>query len=226
MPIVTVQNVINECRALLNDSGGVLFTDTLMIPLIDKAYRELQKAYADNGIQVIDEISASVSVSANVTFVDPQLAFPSEEFLLPIFIQERPSGSTSEDDWVDMDERAWEPSESRQTTLDVWTWREQQIKLRGATVAREIKVRYLKALVALSAVGDILGIEGSQEFLASRASAIAAAVIGENMTRAEMLQEDATAAKEVLLSINAKKRQNIPIRRKRYRRPRNNWLRN
>lgn len=219
MPSTLVSDVLTEAVALLNDVGKAIYTDARMIPLVDKAYRELQKVYADNGVQVTDEISSTISIAASTVRIDPQVSI-NANFIEPIFIQERASGSTSADDWTDMEETAWEPSESQQTTLDVWTWREQEIKFRGATTNREILVRYLKSLAKLTAAGDSILIEGAQEFLAARAAAIAALVIGENTTRAEALQEDAGSALELLLSINAKKRQNLPIRRKRYRRPR------
>jgi hypothetical protein len=219
MPTTLVSDVLTEAVALLNDTGKAIYTDVAMIPLVDKAYRELQKAYADNGVQLLDEVSAVVDVPVSTVTLDPQVSFGAD-FILPVWLRERPDGSTDENDWVDMVERAWEPMEQMQTTLDVWAWREQAIKFRGATTIREIKVRYKKALTKLTAAANTIAIEGAQEFLSARSAAIAAAVIGENMSRAEVLQEDANAAKETLLSIHAKKRQNIPIRRKRYRRPR------
>jgi hypothetical protein len=35
----------------VNDSAGVVFTDTLLMPLLNSAYRALQRELAENGVE-------------------------------------------------------------------------------------------------------------------------------------------------------------------------------
>jgi hypothetical protein len=39
----------------VNDSAGVVFTDTLLMPLLNSAYRALQRELAENGVSVLVE---------------------------------------------------------------------------------------------------------------------------------------------------------------------------
>lgn len=223
MPTVTVNNVVSEAQSMLNDVGQSLFTLAILLPFINKAYDELQNDLIDNGVQVLNEISATLSITAGTTTINPQSVIGTN-FVEPVRLQERDGASTNEDDWVDMDEQDWEPSEAQQTVLGVWVWREQQINFRGATTDRDVRVFYHKALSVFTVGGDAVGIERAKTFLAARTAALAAGLIGENWSRAEALQADADKHKEILLSIYAKKRQNIPKRRRALRRPRRRIL--
>ena len=59
MPVVPTtaysqaEDALNLARALVNDSAGVVFTDTLLMPLLNSAYRGLQRELAENGVSVL-----------------------------------------------------------------------------------------------------------------------------------------------------------------------------
>ena len=61
MPVVPTtaysqaEDALNLARALVNDSAGVVFTDTLLMPLLNSAYRGLQRELAENGVSVLAE---------------------------------------------------------------------------------------------------------------------------------------------------------------------------
>src|SRR5215831_7411571 len=61
MPVVPTtaysqaEDALSLARALLNDSAGAVFTDTLLMPLLNSAYRGLQRELAENGISVMAE---------------------------------------------------------------------------------------------------------------------------------------------------------------------------
>ena len=42
-------------RALVNDTSGAVFTDTVLMPLLNSAYRGLQRELAENGVSVLME---------------------------------------------------------------------------------------------------------------------------------------------------------------------------
>jgi hypothetical protein len=61
MPVVPTtaysqaEDALNLARALVNDSAGVVFTDTLLMPLLNSAYRGLQRELAENSVSVLAE---------------------------------------------------------------------------------------------------------------------------------------------------------------------------
>ena len=61
MPVVSTtaysqaEDALNLARALVNDSAGVVFTDTLLMPLLNSAYRGVQRELAENGVSVLVE---------------------------------------------------------------------------------------------------------------------------------------------------------------------------
>ena len=61
MPVVPTtaysqaEDALNLARSLLNDSAGAVFTDTLLMPFLNSAYRGLQRELAENGVSVLAE---------------------------------------------------------------------------------------------------------------------------------------------------------------------------
>ena len=61
MPVVPTtaysqaEDVLSLARALLNDSSGAVFTDALLMPLLNSAYRGLQRELSENGVSVLTE---------------------------------------------------------------------------------------------------------------------------------------------------------------------------
>ena len=61
MPVVPTtaysqaEDALNLARALVNDAAGTVFTDTLLMPLLNSAYRGLQRELAENGVSVLAE---------------------------------------------------------------------------------------------------------------------------------------------------------------------------
>jgi hypothetical protein len=49
------EDALTLARALVNDSAGVVFADTLLMPLLNSAYRALQWELAENGVGVLVE---------------------------------------------------------------------------------------------------------------------------------------------------------------------------
>jgi hypothetical protein len=61
MPVVPTtaysqaEDALTLARALMNDSSGAVFTDALLMPLLNSAYRGLQRELAENGVSVLGE---------------------------------------------------------------------------------------------------------------------------------------------------------------------------
>src|SRR5690606_2389933 len=100
--------------------------------------------------------------------------------------------------------------------LRVWTWREEQIYFLGATMDREIRIRYVKSLDALT-LGSTVAITNALTVLAARTAALAARHIGENPTRASELDADAAFNLDTFIVTSIRQNQGLPTRRRRSR---------
>lgn len=216
---VTAQTPLTEAKVLLNDPSGNIYSDASMLPLLQKAYAELQTKMMLNGLPVMKEASTAVTVNAGTLSLSDGAGLPSD-FIYPIELGERPAGSVATVRYEDMDEMDWEPDTPATDRLLYWNWREEEIKFIGATTNREVRIRYMKGLTRITATTTPLAVNNCTTFLAARSAAIAALVLGSNPSRAEALNADAGMALTDLLGILVKRGQGLGIRRRvnRYRR--------
>src|SRR5579871_1266996 len=116
MPVVgstaynTAGQITSLVRSLLNDAAGNLFTDTVLLPYANAAYRKVQRALANiqSGTFLSDDVLLVVSAvtaidsSVQVSITDataPPNQLPTN-LLAPVKLWERPNGSS--DDFVEM----------------------------------------------------------------------------------------------------------------------------
>lgn len=211
---VPASEPIAEAQVLLNDPNGISYTTAKLLPLLNKAYRELQTKLQKAGQPTAKEVTDTITVLAGTTELIDGGQLPAD-LLYPINLYELINNN-----WVKMDETSWEPMIEQTTRLNVWNWREDSIKLLGATVDVSLRIRYMKGLPSLAGPTSPILILNSTTFLAARTAAIAALVIGENPTRASALDTDASDAWDDLKMTQVKQRQSRPVRRRtnRYRR--------
>jgi hypothetical protein len=201
MPVVVTtaysqaEDAFNLARALLNDSAGVVFTDTLLLPLLNSAYRGLQRELSENGVSVLAEqqdIELDLNISTGVTNTEisdvssPQLP---TDCLVPHMLWERATSNTT-DVFVPMekfmsggDMLNLQPS----MYLRLWEWREDKINLIGATQSITVRVRYEKVLPLLTVGTDPVMIRSSTDPLAFAAAALAARSRGQRALAADLV---------------------------------------
>lgn len=207
--------IITGAKPLLNDPQGIIYNDTVLLPLVNKAYRELQIRLSRAGMGATKEQSDRVSIPAGTTVLGDGSGLPNG-LLYPIEIKEGNPGAPVEQ-FYNMTETTWEPSQAQGVELRVWAWREEEIKFVGATTSREVFIRYMKGLTPLTTVNSPIYILNSELFLEARTAAIAAGVLGENYTRAGALNDDAEQWYDVLVGTLTKRGQRHPVRRSRTR---------
>jgi hypothetical protein len=207
--------VLTSIKPLLNDPQGVIYSDTALLPLLSKAYRELQARLSRAGMGVTKEVAERVPVNAGVLFLSDGAGLPSG-LLYPVEIKEAPRGAPLKD-FYGMDERFWEPNFAQSPNLRYWSWREEEIKFVGATTDRDVYIKFVKGLSPLNTVNSPILILNSELFLEARTASIASAVLGENYTRASTLNSDAEMWYDVLIGGLAKRGQRTPVRRMRTR---------
>src|SRR5467141_2243013 len=137
MPVVgssaynTAGQITSLVRSLLNDSQGNLFTDTVLLPYANSAYRNLQRALGnaggggfiqDDALLVVTAVTQP-DTSLPVAITDataPTNPLPTD-LLLPLKICER--RNTSTDDFlerVDLTRHGGLPSRVQDITLSGW----------------------------------------------------------------------------------------------------------
>src|SRR5579884_3898437 len=140
MPVVgssaynTAGQITALVRSLLNDAQGNLFTDAVLLPYVNSAYRKVQRALGNAGaggflsddvLLVVPAVTAPDS-SLQVSITDataPPNQLPSD-LLVPLKLWERPNGSS--DDFVEMSDLTGHgglPSQPQGMNLQYWEWR-------------------------------------------------------------------------------------------------------
>ncbi len=211
---VTAAEALAECKVLLNDPSGNIYPDDRLLPLMQKAYRELQTKLLLNGLAVAKEytLGTPIPVPIGTTQLGDGTGLPTD-IVYPIEMWERAQGQTGSL-FVEMTERAWEPEAKPGGSLIYWAWREEEIKFLGATTAREVRLKYMQGLTKITAATSVIEVNNATSWLAARTAAIAAFVLGSNPTRAEGLNGDAGQALEDLLRYLVKRQQGLPVRRR------------
>lgn len=188
MPVVPTsayaeaEDALNLARSLLNDSAGSVFSDSLLMPFLNSAYRGLQRQLAENGVSVIAEqqdIEMDADPVSGVTNTElsdvssPQLP---TDCLVPHQLWERATANTG-DVFVPMEKFTsgggmlnLQPN----TYLRLWEWREDKINLIGASQSITVRIRYEKALPQLVLGTDPVQIRSATDPLAFATAALAA----------------------------------------------------
>jgi hypothetical protein len=188
MPVVPTtaysqaEDALSLARALLNDTAGAVFTDTLLMPLLNSAYRGLQRELAENGVSVLVEqqdLNLATDPVSGITPMEisdvssPQLP---TDCMVPHMLWERATPNTT-DVFIPMEKFTsggsmlnLQPS----TYLRLWEWREDKVNLIGATQAITVRIRYEKALPLLTLGTDPVQIRSATDPLAFATAALAA----------------------------------------------------
>jgi hypothetical protein len=229
MPVVgssaynTAGQITALVRSLLNDSQGNLFTDSLLLPYVNSAYRKMQRAIGnagaggfiqDDALLVVSAVT-SVDTSLQVSITDatpPPNQLPTD-LLFPLKMWERANGSAQDFvEMVDLSQHGGLPSRAQDAILSVWEWRADGIYFLGATQDTQIRLRYLKAYPDLTDATSPVLVRNAQEAIAYAAAALAAWSRGSPL--AAKWDEAAADAIEDLVSAAVRREQNTSRRRR------------
>ena len=200
------EDALTLARALVNDTSGAVFTDTLLMPLLNSAYRGLQRELAENGVSVLMEqqdIELDLNVSTGVTNTEisdvssPQLP---TDCLMPHVLWERATSNTG-DVFVPMEKFTsggsmlnLQPS----SYMRLWEWREDKVNLIGATQSITVRVRYEKVLATLVLGTDPVQIRSATDALGYATAALAARSRGARALAVDLLGAAQTAIENLI----------------------------
>src|SRR5256714_10302034 len=160
MPVVgssaynTAGQITALVRSLLNDAQGNLFTDAVLLPYANSAYRKVQRALSNAGAGgfLQDDVLLVVSgvtqtdTSLQVSITDasaPPNPLPTD-LLLPLKLWESPGGSTQDFiEMVDLSQHGGLPSRTQGLTLSIWEWRGDGLYFLGGPPGTPNCLRYL-----------------------------------------------------------------------------------
>jgi hypothetical protein len=229
MPVVgssaynTAGQITALVRSLLNDAQGNLFTDSVLMPYANAAYRSMQRALGnagaggfltDNAQMIVAAVGAAdPSVQVSITDATPPPNQLPTDLLAPARLWERPSGSSQDFvEMVDLTRHGGLPSRAQGVTLSVWEWRGDGIYFLGATQDTQVRVRYLKAFPDLTDATSPVLVRNAQEAIAYAAAAMAAWARGSPL--AEKWDDAAVDATEQLVTAAVRREQQSARRRR------------
>ena len=229
MPVVgssaynTAGQITALARSLLNDAQGNLFTDAVLLPYANSAYRKVQRAlgnsgaggfFSDDVLLVIPAVTvpdASLQVSITDATAPPN-QLPTD-LLVPLKLWERPGGSSDDFmEMVDLSRHGGLPSRPQDLTLSVWEWRADGIYFLGATQDTQIRLRYLKAYPDLTDATSPVLVRNAQEAIAYATAALAGWARGSPLS--ETWDAAASDALEDLVSAAVRREQQTSHRRR------------
>ena len=205
----TVSEVAQIMRdSYLNDTSGTIYTNAVLIPKIKLAYMSLETELQKHDISCGQATAEGIIVKAG------QKVIPTPgDFLFPIALFERRVGSS--DRYDEMVGKRWSPDISISTQLGYYSWIGDVIHTPGALTDREVKIWYHKLFPALENTTDFV-LARSEQYLASRASALVHMFSSQNETLAGVCKQEAEDNLEQILQIYIKRTQATPVRRKGY----------
>ena len=209
MPTVAI---INEgVRAFLNDANQSVYTDGIILPYINMAYRDLCDELLLNGAKILNEVTSPViEVAANAeTLTSPA------DLVSVIKLWERQNGGINTD-FRQVDKRdIIDPTDISTERINYWVWREGAVEFPAPTTAREVRLLYLKRPTALTT--GPLPDASYTSFLTYKAAASIAAAIEGNTDLAGYLDGLAEPAKLKILGQVAQSKQATPVRKRPFR---------
>jgi hypothetical protein len=222
----TLGQITSLVRSLLNDAAGNLFTDALLLPYANSAYRKVQRALAniDSGSFIQDDVLLVVAAvpinlqdpSYQVSITDataPPNQLPGD-LVLPLKLWERTNGSSDDfSEMIDLTGHGGLPSQAQGPRLEYWEWRADGLYFVGATQNEQIRLRYQKSYPDLVDATSPILIRNAQEPLAYFTAAMAGAARGA-LLAAQQYDAAGTDALEDLLD-RATKREQGTVRRRR-----------
>ena len=220
---LTAGEVMDRAAALMNDSAKDDYTYAVVLPYLNMAIDELVESLEESNSSPTNLVTSSPIVLAVGLY---QLT-PTESVTTPHYpsdlieiqeVAERDSGT--ENAFVPLNRREFMSAFPANSSLLVWSWEDQIIKFNpnGATSEREIQLKYVRQGITQAVdQNSVIGAINSRSYLSFKTAAFCAMFIGENETRAQVLNENAEKALERITGINNKGRQQIVTRHRPFR---------
>ena len=214
--------VMDRSAALMNDPAKTDYTYSAQLPYLNMAIDELMEQLEEANASPSNQTSAAITVPIGTNKLTPTEDAETPHYPYDLIeiqeVGERNAGTS--DPFVMLNRREFMESFPATNSLLFWYWEDQYIKFNpnGATSIREIQLKYVRQPIQLAQnEASLIGTIGARSYLAYKTAAFCAMFIGENPTRAQVLEAQAEKAWERMLGISNKGRQQIVTRRRPFR---------
>lgn len=214
--------VMDRAAALLNDPAKTDYTHTAQLPYLNMAIDELIEHLEESNNSPTNQTSVAIVVLVGKNKLTPLEStevphYPSD--LIEIQeVGERATGSN--DSYIPLTKCEFLQSFPPSNSLLFWIWEDQMIKFNpnGALSSREIQLKYIRqAILLATGPTSLIGTINARSYLSYKTAALCAQFIGENETRAGVLEQKAEMAIERMTGISNKGRQQIATRHRPFR---------
>lgn len=207
---VFLTSVLSAARTYLNDDNATIWTDQLLVPKAQIAFKEVVDALLVAGTQMFSSKQLSpfvVPISAVPTVFLPNPLYLNFDILAPISVFESANPATYP--YIPVTEVAYFPLDYiAGPTINYWTWQNEKVILAPCTASRTVILRY-KTHGYVGAIGggpsssgQGLSIPFAELYMGARTAAIAAGSVG----NAEVFAAMSAKAKENLARVVASNR--------------------
>lgn len=213
---------MDRSAALMNDPERTDYTYAAQLTYLNMAIDELLEILQESNSSPTNMTSAVITVAVGEFEITP-----TESATLPHYpddlvelqgVLERLSGTT--DVFVPLVRKDFVQAYPATTSLLFWHWEDQIIKFNpnGATTARDVQLQYIRATIQQAEdENTVIGTINAKSYLSYKTAALLSMFVGENETRAGILDVQAEKALERLLGLNNKGRQEIVTRHRPFR---------
>lgn len=221
---LTAGVVMDRSAVLLNDPAKTDYTYAVQVAYLNMAIDELVEVLEESNSSPTSQTSASITIPIGANRLTPiedaTVGIPHYPFDL-VEIQEvgeRMGGS--QDSFIRLDRKEFGATLPPNQSLLYWCWEDQMIKFNpnGAITIREVQLKYVRQTISIANdETSIIGTINARSYLSYKTAALCAMFIGENETRAQALEDEATKALERMTGISNKGRQQIMTRHRPFR---------
>lgn len=221
---LTAGVVMDRSAALLNDPAKTDYTYAVQVAYLNMAIDELVEALEESNSSPTNNTSASITIPIGANRLTPiedvTPGIPHYPFdLVEIqIVGERAAGST--DSFIPLTRKEFLTTFPPNSSLLYWCWEDQMIKFNpnGSTGIREVQLKYVRQTISIANdENSIIGTINARSYLSYKTAALCAMFIGENETRAQVLEDQANKALERMTGISNKGRQQIMTRHRPFR---------
>lgn len=217
---------MNQAAALMNDAARSIYTYPFQIPYLNQTLQELQELFELNNIPVTDTVTSDpIEVDANVDHIgfapDPPIVdtpYLPDDLVEPKVFWVSARG---ENQYVNVQRLDFLPrwQEGVQVNQIIsFVWQSQELRFLSANADNDVKLDYIRSLFTpFVDEDDEVAIVNAESFLEYRLAGLLAEFMGENPTRAQSLNNDASLALDRAVGIGSKGRQAINIRHRPFR---------
>ncbi len=225
--VVSAGQVMDRAANLLNDPAKTDYTYDVMLPYLNLAIEEFSDEMVESNhtffnLTSSNQSSTPIIVPAGVSAIGPPESAVSVKYPPDMIeiqeIGERPAGSTQ--GFHRLPRREFGEIYPATNSLLYWIWERGIIRFNppGANTDLEVEIKFVYQGITYAANADTqISVIGARTYLGYKTAALCALFIGENPTRAKVLDELAEKALERTVAISNKGKQEIMTRHRPFR---------